>query len=109
MKEKNSLSMIIDGLFSAAEAVVLAILRKKLTAFYKDYLIKLLNQLQMLQSLLHSFCRLKLEDFHLLKTKMELRRIHLDLQLLLSKEFVFPNDLKQVWLSQTLFELKNKF
>ncbi|MBS2968515.1 hypothetical protein J9317_07060 [Metabacillus sp. KIGAM252] len=109
MKEKNSLGMIIEGLFSVAEAVVLTIQRKKLTALYIDYLIILLSQLQMLRSLLQSFSRLKLEDLQLLKTKMELRKIHLDLQLLLSKEFVFSNDLKQVWLSQTLFELKNKY
>ncbi|AZB42495.1 hypothetical protein CEF21_09465 [Bacillus sp. FJAT-42376] len=93
---------------SITEAAALTVYRREVYSEYKRFLHQLRLQLQALHSLLHTFSLMNLDQWHLLKTKKEIQRIHLDLQLLLTKEFVFSNDLKRVWLSQILKDLDKK-
>lgn len=84
------------------------VLRREVFLDYKRFLNLMLLQLEILHSALNTFSVMKLDQLHLLKTKKEIKRIKLDLQLLLTKEFVFSNDLKRVWLSQFLQDLNKK-
>ncbi|MGD6817453.1 hypothetical protein [Metabacillus sp. 84] len=102
---KNPLAGTTKQIFRKIESFQ----NRKMLYMYREYLQQLTGGLQTFHSLMDSHMQLKLECLYIKRRLIQSRLIHLDLRLLQSKDFVFSDELKKVWIGKTMNELKNNW
>ncbi|MTH54326.1 hypothetical protein GKZ89_13020 [Bacillus mangrovi] len=88
------------------EAAAVFLQRRYVSRAYIRYLLSIQEQVLELKNLLDAFTSLALRQLEVQKALLELKKIRSNLLLVLSKEFVFPNDLKEMLLHQTIQDMK---